>query len=187
MKKSSIPLTILKILWEVGAITVDAFFNPVYARRYGYTPTNFSRGSKAAYYNWNKATSRLKNKNLIRQKGDIYYLTTRGEKEAFLCYLKDRTLKFPQNSNKNQKWDGKWRILFFDIPEKKRRYRDELRLLLKAIGFREFQKSVWIYPYQVPSFLKEILFEEEIKHFTRMITTTSIEYDKDLKRLFKIN
>lgn len=184
MKKSSIPLIILKVLWEVGSITVDAFFNPTYAKRYGYTPTNWS--SRNTYYNWNRATSRLKKKNFIKQRDNIYSLTTTGEKEAFLCYLKDCRLKFPKTARENLKWDGKWRILFFDIPEKKRRYRDELRLMLKAVGFREFQKSVWVYPHKVPDFLKEILFEEGMKQYTRLITAIDIEYDKDLKRLFKL-
>lgn len=182
MKKSSIPLTILMILKEVGAITIDAFFNPKYAKKYGYTSTNFSRNNPAC----RSSFTRLKSKNFIQQKGDIYYLTTEGEKEVFLHCLKNNQLdRFWEN--KNEKWDGKWRIMLFDIPEKKRRHRDGLRMMLKAIGFKEFQKSVWIYPYQVPNFLKEILFEEEVKHYTRLITATSIEYDKDLKRLFKVN
>src|SRR3989338_3765198 len=181
MKKSSIPSTILKILWEVGAITVDAFFNPKYAKKYGYTPTNFSRSSKAMYYNWNKSVSRLKDKKLIGQKGDIYYLTTQGEKEAFLQKIKGEITSYSLN-HKNMKWDGKWRMIVFDVPEKKRRHRDELRSMLKAIGFKEFQKSVWVYPHRVPNFLKELLFEENIKHYTRLITTIGIEYDKDLRR-----
>jgi hypothetical protein len=58
--------------------------------------------------------------------------------------------------------------------------------MLKTIGFKEFQKSIWIYPYKVPEFLKEILWEENIKHYTRMITTEDIEYDEDLKKLFHL-
>jgi len=183
MKISSIPSAILIVLREIGAITIDAFFNPAYAKRYGYTPTNFSMASKScsSYYT---SISRLKQKELIKKRGDIYYLTKKGEKEAFLCYLRELRSKY---SNKNKKWDGKWRIIFFDIPEKKRRYRDELRLLLKVVGFKEFQKSAWIYPHKVPYFLKEILFEENIKHYIRLITTSDIEYDLDLKRKFKLN
>lgn len=182
MKKSSTPSTILMILKEVGAITIDAFFNPKYAKKYGYTPTNFSKGSSAC----RSAFTRLQSKNLIKQKGDLYYLTTEGQKEAFLCFVKSG--KFSQFlKNENKKWDGKWRIMFFDIPEKKRGKRDELRVMLKAVGFKEFQKSAWVYPYKVPNFLKELLFEENIKPYTRLITTTSIEYDKDLKRMFDLD
>jgi len=58
--------------------------------------------------------------------------------------------------------------------------------MLKGIGFKEFQKSIWIYPYKVPVFLKDVLFEEGIKQYTRLITTYSIEYDKDLRKMFDL-
>lgn len=46
-----------------------------------------------------------------------------------------------------KKWDGKWRFVLFDIPESKKKTRDALRRKLKHLGFLEFQKSVFIYPY----------------------------------------
>lgn len=177
MKRSSIPSIILSILKEVGSITTQSFFNPKYAKKYGY---NYLYPNNNTY---NLATSRLVKRELIKKDKDIYYLTSKGEKEAFFCYLKSNKII---TNKTEQKWDGKWRIIFFDIPEKKRRYRDELRSMLRVVGFKEFQKSIWIYPYKVPEFLKEILWEESIKHYTRLITTNSIEYDKDLKNLFKL-
>jgi len=38
----------------------------------------------------------------------------------------------------------------------------------------------------IPDFLKEILWEENIKPFTRFITTEKIDYDRDLRRKFDI-
>src|SRR3989344_9236435 len=171
MKRSSIPSAILMVLKELGSITIESFFNPKFAKKYGYSHLYQNRST------YNLATTRLAEKGLIKKDKDIYYLTSGGEKEAFFCYLKEN--RFFVNKS-GYKWDGKWRIIFFDIPEKKRRYRDELRSMLKTIGFKEFQKSIWIYPYKVPKFLKEILFDESIKHYTRLITTDNIEYDKDL-------
>ena len=75
---------------------------------------------------------------------------------------------------------------YFDIPEKKRRYRDYLRQMLKTLGFRA-QKSTWVTPYPVPDFLKELLWEEQMKHFTRFITIKEIDYDKDLRKVFNFN
>ena len=48
---------------------------------------------------------------------------------------------------KNKRWDGKWRMVLFDIPEPKKKIRDALRRKLKELGFLEFQKSVFVYPY----------------------------------------
>lgn len=81
-------------------------------------------------------------------------------------------------------WDGGWRIVFFDIPEKKRKYRDYLRKIIKLIGFYELQRSIWVYPYPVPQFLQDLIFENNIKPHVRFITTNSIDNDRDLRIIF---
>jgi phenylacetic acid degradation operon negative regulatory protein len=43
-------------------------------------------------------------------------------------------------------WDGKWRMVLFDIPEKDRRLRDLLRRHLGAGHFGYLQNSVWVSP-----------------------------------------
>lgn len=187
MKKSSIPSLIMTILWEVGNATVEAFFNPRYARKYGYSHLYNNRFLTKPYHakSYNLAIKRLENRGYIKRENNIYYLTDNGQKEAFLNYIKDNGSPFI-DINKPDKWDRKWRIIFFDVPEKKRILRDELRIMLKAIGFKEFQKSIWIYPYPVPDYLKKILFEEKIKQYTRLITTENIEYDRDLRSMFNL-
>ncbi|MBI2597167.1 hypothetical protein HYW41_03360 [Candidatus Daviesbacteria bacterium] len=47
-------------------------------------------------------------------------------------------------SVKDEKWDGKWRIVIFDIPEVNKRIRQALRETLKVLEFWPLQKSVWI-------------------------------------------
>jgi len=44
-------------------------------------------------------------------------------------------------------WDGKWRIVLFDIPEARRSKRDELRRFLEQAGFKRLQDSAWVFPY----------------------------------------
>ncbi|MDP3696725.1 MAG: hypothetical protein Q8R55_01700 [Candidatus Taylorbacteria bacterium] len=182
-----LPLSIAKIIFlilkEVGEITAQSFFHNSHASRFGY-----GYGPKYCK-NYHSTVSRLNKKGFIFKKNGVYRLTSKGEKEAFFSLLESYKLdKHIQQGAKPEKWDKKWRIIFFDIPEKKRRYRDELRSMLKVIGFKEFQKSIWIYPYSVPKFLKDILFEEGIKQYIRFITTSTndIEYDKDLRKKFSI-
>lgn len=43
-------------------------------------------------------------------------------------------------------WDGKWRIVIFDLPEQKRGLRNELRKQLRNAHFGCLQASVWISP-----------------------------------------
>src|SRR3989344_3419862 len=58
-------------------------------------------------------------------------LTAKG-KERFLQH-QFNILALPRA----KRWDGKWRIVLFDIPEPKKKIRDSLRRKLKALGFLE--------------------------------------------------
>lgn len=178
-KNKILPATkiILAVLWEIAEITAKSFFPPQYAKKYGY--------SSLYKNNYLCSLHHLQKRGMVeKDKNEIYRLTKHGEKEAFFAYLNAESKIFAQEK---QKWDKKWRMIFFDIPEKKRNYRDYLRTILRTVGFKEFQKSVWIYPYPVPKFIKDLLFEENIKQYTRLITTNNIEYDKDLKKLFDLS
>src|SRR3990167_2789486 len=46
-----------------------------------------------------------------------------------------------------KKWDGKWRLVIFDIPEERKLNRKSFRYHIKSLGFKQVQKSVWAYPY----------------------------------------
>ena len=172
----SIPKIILCILKETGSITYESFFHNSHAGKFG-----FGHGPRYRH-NYYNSIHRLQKKGFIRKENNVYTLTSEGEREAFFSLTKIGQYVLPEN----QKWDKKWRMVFFDIPETKRRYRDELRSMLKRIGFKEFQKSAWVCPYEVPGFLKNILLEENIRQYVRLIITDNIEYDKDLKIKFSL-
>lgn len=55
-------------------------------------------------------------------------------------------------------WDGRWRVVGFDIPEKERIARDVLRALLRRLGFYPLQKSVWILPFPCRDEVEAIRF-----------------------------
>ena len=46
-------------------------------------------------------------------------------------------------------WDGKWRVVMFDIPERYRGLRAILRRFLTNLGFAGMQRSLWITPFSV--------------------------------------
>lgn len=172
-KKFSATKTILATLWHLRQGDVTQLLTHPYSRL-------FARSRNRNTYQ--TTLSRLKKEGLVVMKGrGIFRLSSLGEKAAMFAYIDGEAKSFRR---KIEKWDGVWRIVFFDIPETKRHYRDYLRMILKAIGFREFQQSVWVYPHQVPSFLRDLLFEENIRRYTRFISAEMIEYDRDLRRLF---
>jgi len=81
----------------------------------------------------------LKNRNSI--KGDTragLEITNKGIKTL-------STLEFTYIEQRAP-WDKKWRVVIYDIPEKKRVARDKVRFLLKDLGFKQLQISVWVHP-----------------------------------------
>lgn len=46
------------------------------------------------------------------------------------------------------RWDKKWRLVMFDIPDRQERARRSFRLKLEDLGFLMYQKSVFIYPHE---------------------------------------
>lgn len=61
-----------------------------------------------------------------------------------------------------EQWDGKYRIVIWDIPENKRRLRDLLRRKLKEFKFKNLQKSVWISKRNVTVKLRKLIEELEM-------------------------
>jgi len=47
----------------------------------------------------------------------------------------------------NRRWDGRWRLVIFDVPEARTAARDRLRRYLRSRGFGYLQNSVWITPH----------------------------------------
>ncbi|MEK9208742.1 MAG: hypothetical protein AAB910_01550, partial [Patescibacteria group bacterium] len=69
----------------------------------------------------------------------------------------------------------------------KRPIRDYLRGVLKRLGFREFQRSMWVWPHKLPPFLKRLLADPQMRKYIRAITTYDIDYDEDLRRNFRLS
>jgi len=100
---------------------------------------------------------------------------------------KQRLLKYDFEKMRipRQRWDGKWRIVIFDIPEKQREARDSLRDKLKNLGFHELQRSVFVYPLDCGNEMEFIIEFFNIRKFVRYGTLDSIDNELHLKRIFE--
>jgi len=82
-----------------------------------------------------------------------YRLTEKGFAE--LC------LEFPFFRFLKEKWDGKWRIISYEIPEKKREIRDRLRREMQGWGLGPWHRSFWLTPHPILDVLKELVSQKE--------------------------
>ena len=48
---------------------------------------------------------------------------------------------------RTKEWDGKWRIVIFDVPEKRKSVRNVFRSCIKRLGFQLLQYSIWVSPF----------------------------------------
>ncbi|MEK7565874.1 MAG: PaaX family transcriptional regulator C-terminal domain-containing protein [Patescibacteria group bacterium] len=69
---------------------------------------------------------------------------------------------FPLVSLQNKEWDGRWRVVIFDIAEVNKYVRNRLRAKLKELGFGMLQESVWITPHDVAKDFREFLEEKKL-------------------------
>ena len=86
-------------------------------------------------------------------------------------------------------WDKKWRIVIFDIPEKKlgKQIRNLLRSKLQTIGFYQLQKSVWVHPYPCKKEIQLICEVYEANPYVNMITAEKICNDDSLTKYFNLH
>lgn len=73
--------------------------------------------------------------------GTTVRITKAGIKRALTYKLESMRIKKPR------KWDGLWRLVIFDVPEKKKRQRDRFREDLQRLGFYMLNRSVFIHPF----------------------------------------
>jgi hypothetical protein len=83
-------------------------------------------------------------------------------------------------------WDKKWRIVMFDIPEKRRAARNVLREKLKNIGFKEIQKSVFVHPYPCFDEINFITEYFQLRRYVRYGEVLSLTNDGEFKLKFKL-
>lgn len=128
-------------------------------------------------------------KNL--EKKQIISLEEKDDK--VFVYLKDKNhpkiveysiKKLLDFKKKKKKWDGRWFLVFFDVPEIQRNKRDYLRKFLKRIGFYQYQQSVYIFPYECE---KEVVLIKKIVEgakYMKYIIAQKIEDEDKIKQYF---
>lgn len=124
--------------------------------------------------------SRLSKKGLLKFNGKYYELTKEGEKKLRQLELSDYRIKRPKV------WDKKWRVIIFDIPEKKRGVREQVRNLFIKARFRRLQDSVWVYPYDREDIIGLIKTDLGVDKNILYMIADEIEGDKYLREEFDL-
>lgn len=85
-----------------------------------------------------------------------------------------------------KRWDHKWRLVIFDIPERNRGVRGRARGIVSSFGFVRLQDSVWAYPYDCEEAIALLKAELHIGRDLLYIIADAIEYDLPLRKHFDL-
>jgi DNA-binding PadR family transcriptional regulator len=179
--KSSITKDVFLWLAIAGSVTIAAsspYFGVNLARE-------FAKKKKYKQKDTYDAFRRLKKEGCIiitKKNHQIYIrLTEKGRERAGVYQINDLAIKRPK------RWDGKWRLVLFDIEELKRQKREAFRGMLKNLGLKPLQQSVWICPYECKDeidLLRDFfgLHQQELRY----IITDTIGEDADWRKEFGV-
>lgn len=181
-RKANLQKAILSTIFAVGGLSI-ALMAPKMTKVLAEFEPDFMK-NKYRKYSFNRSLTRLKNAGLIvfekTEKGNFARLTQKGEAKLRQLELNDYKIKKPKH------WDGKWRILAFDIKEERKSVRNKIRLTLRQIGFIRLQDSVWVYPYDCEDLIMLLKTDFKIGKDLIYIIADSIENDKNLCRNFNV-
>lgn len=122
---------------------------------------------------------KLRRKRLVEiketKKGTEMVLTESGRKRVLKYRIEDLSVPKPK------KWDGKWRIIIFDVPEKYKEARHSLRQKFKEWNFYLLQKSVWVSPHDCRNEVDFLIEFWRISPHVRLIETATFDGDNFMK------
>lgn len=125
---------------------------------------------------FNQDLRRLEKRGYVKNKSGKLLITDKGRLEAF-----------EKIDTQSKKWDGKWRFVIFDIPFDRKKLREMFRKKIKEMGFKQYQKSVWVLPFEINEYINLLIDEYRANKYVKLITAEEISDDKIWKKKFRIN
>lgn len=136
------------------------------------------KGPQKPEYAVSRAISDLANNGYIERldggQGQFLRLTREGKKKVSSHRLDNK------NSLVSPTWDGKWRIVLLDLPEKRKAERESLRYLLKKAGFVCLKNSAWISPYPFEYMFENI--KKDLGLTTELMIIVSEKIDSESEK-----
>ncbi len=126
------------------------------------------------------SASRLTKRGLMKFDKGRYQLTNAGEKLLRRWELEDYKIYKPK------RWDKKWRVIIFDIPEKKKKMRMQISYLFKQSGLYRLQDSVWVFPYDCEDIIGLLKIDFGVGKDVLYMIVDELENDRHLREEFKL-
>src|SRR3989344_3567624 len=86
----------------------------------------------------------------LADKGYIEFIEKNGKRHARITEKGEQMLQLETEKAvmaKKRRWDRQWRVVIFDIPERRKNVRTKVRRFMQEYWFTRLQDSVWVYPH----------------------------------------
>ena len=122
-------------------------------------------------------------------KGLVTFVEEDGKRYARITEKGERMLQMETERTaiaKKREWDRRWRVVIFDIPERRKSVRASLRRFMNEYGFVRLQDSVWIYPYDCEDLIALAKANFRVGADVLYMIVERLEHDKHLREHFKL-
>lgn len=128
-----------------------------------------------------KGFDNLKQRKIIKElPGGRFKFTNEG-KEWFKGSL------FRYYKIMGTKWDKKWRVVIFDVPQEYHLERNKLRSKLKTLGFHMIQKSIFAFPYPCEKEISEYCNKIKVADYVDIMIVEKLGgTEKQIRKFYKL-
>lgn len=131
--------------------------------------------------NISSSAAKLARRGYLRFEDGRYQVTKQGEKLLTLWSIDKYKL------TNSKKWDEKWRLVIFDIPERKRKIRRYITDIFSQAGLYRLQDSVWVYPHNCEELIGLLKTDLGVGKDVLYVIADEIENDKYLRSHFDLS
>jgi len=165
----------------IGGVVLIAATAPNAAQLLRFFP-GYKKGAKFNYQ-YKSALGRLAAKGLVtfvEKDGRRYARIT--EKGRLMLQMETEKTAIA----KKRRWDRRWRVVIFDIPERRKSVRVSIRRFMHEYGFVRLQDSVWIYPYDCEDLIALAKANFRVGADVLYMIVERLEQDKYLREHFAL-
>ena len=161
-----------KFLWDVYNFLQEA--GDIILRPYPTMANTLPGPKNPLLKKYQREGSKRQFSNLIyylKKKGYIRINSLKGKSALILTKEGiDRALKssFKFSETRKRRKDGKYIMLIFDVPVKNIKARNLLRSVLQNLGYKLFQQSVWICPFDVFEKTEKLLQMYSLEKYVKL-------------------
>ena len=127
----------------------------------------------------------------LARKGYIEFEESHGKKYARITSSGRRVLELERQKllmrpSKGKRWDRRFRMVMFDIAEKRKAIRIQFREAMREAGFLRLQDSVWVYPYNCDDFIQLLKADLHLGREVLYVIVEKMDNDAWVRKHFKL-